>query len=369
MPTRRLLIVEYLCAGFASLQGVSQSMLSEGRAMLLALLQDAARIDGLHVSTLWNTQLGDPSLDAIAALSTSSPFTAQQAWNHALNNTDAVYVIAPETGGILKRMCTDAERTGADVLNCSPAAIDLAGDKWKTWRTLNGVGIATIPTQLLRDYLTIPAFDRPPTGLVIKPRDGCGSEGIRMVHDDSLSPATCPPTPPELTSGGKGWSDGRNVDAASGLQLPEPDDWIVQPYIAGRPTSIAVLYDDRGRPRDVFPLAIQHLSADLKYQGGRIPADSDQPQPDARQLRSLATRIGEAFPGLRGYVGIDLLLQTDGSCVIVEINPRLTTSYIGYRALAADNLAQHWLMSGAGECDPIAWRPGSVTFTAAGEMS
>lgn len=37
---------------------------------------------------------------------------------------------------------------------------------------------------------------------------------------------------------------------------------------------------------------------------------------------------------------------------IVEINPRLCTSYVGYRALAVDNLAA-WILQQQGNTDPL----------------
>nr|WP_269902909.1 ATP-grasp domain-containing protein [Xanthobacter dioxanivorans] len=38
--------------------------------------------------------------------------------------------------------------------------------------------------------------------------------------------------------------------------------------------------------------------------------------------------MAEAFPGLAGIFGIDILLTPDGP-VVVEVNPRLTTAYAG----------------------------------------
>jgi predicted ATP-grasp superfamily ATP-dependent carboligase len=59
--------------------------------------------------------------------------------------------------------------------------------------------------------------------------------------------------------------------------------------------------------------------------------------------------------------------------VLVEINPRLTTSYVGYRKLSQINLAQRMLtgVSGMGSSladVPLTWRPGHVKFNAAGEF-
>ncbi|MGH8522453.1 MAG: ATP-grasp domain-containing protein, partial [Gammaproteobacteria bacterium] len=44
----------------------------------------------------------------------------------------------------------------------------------------------------------------------------------------------------------------------------------------------------------------------------------------------LLSRILEAVPGLRGYIGIDLVITASGP-IVMEINPRLTEAYVGLR--------------------------------------
>ena len=46
-----------------------------------------------------------------------------------------------------------------------------------------------------------------------------------------------------------------------------------------------------------------------------------------------------AFSGLRGYVGVDLVLAEDKPFV-VDVNPRLTTSYVGLSRVAGFNVAE-----------------------------
>lgn len=46
-----------------------------------------------------------------------------------------------------------------------------------------------------------------------------------------------------------------------------------------------------------------------------------------------------ALPGLRGHVGVDLVAAPD-RCVVIEVNPRLTTSYVGLRRVLRANLAE-----------------------------
>ena len=46
----------------------------------------------------------------------------------------------------------------------------------------------------------------------------------------------------------------------------------------------------------------------------------------------------KALPGLRGYVGVDILISKD-EVLLVEVNPRLTTSYAGLRLALGVNPA------------------------------
>jgi ATP-grasp domain len=52
-----------------------------------------------------------------------------------------------------------------------------------------------------------------------------------------------------------------------------------------------------------------------------------------------AKRLVESFEGLRGYIGVDLVFSEDTAHVL-EVNPRLTTSYVGLRKVANFNVAQ-----------------------------
>jgi tyramine---L-glutamate ligase len=153
---------------------------------------------------------------------------------------------------------------------------------------------------------------------------------------------------------------------------------IVQPFIPGRALSTAVLIDSRDGRIDILPLGEQRLTNDGRfgYRGGRIPAVDLAP--------ALATEaidlVGEAcrtLPGLSGWVGFDLIVSSQAPPVrIVEVNPRLTTSYVGYRRLTGANLAARMLAcfeareSSEWDCGPRAVNNAfrSVEFDADGNV-
>jgi len=71
------------------------------------------------------------------------------------------------------------------------------------------------------------------------------------------------------------------------------------------------------------------------YNGGQVPFSS----PLKREAFATAQTVVKSFLGLRGYVGVDLVLTEKGP-VVIEVNPRLTTSYVGVRKIVAFNPAQ-----------------------------
>src|SRR5439155_20066372 len=132
----------------------------------------------------------------------------------------------------------------------------------------------------------------------------------------------------------------------------------------GIAASVAVLVGPRQRV--ALAPAEQTLSSDgrFHYLGGKAPL----PAPLAERAQRLALRAVKAVPGLFGYVGVDLVMgQRRG--YVIEINPRLTTSYVGLRRLARMNLGAAMLQVAEGKRVRLDWRDGTVRWTPDGDVS
>ena len=75
----------------------------------------------------------------------------------------------------------------------------------------------------------------------------------------------------------------------------------------------------------------------MSYAGGRLPL--------SRELNDRANRLArralDTIPGLRGFVGLDLILaDKPEDDTVIEINPRLTVSFVALRRLCYPPLAQ-----------------------------
>lgn len=116
---------------------------------------------------------------------------------------------------------------------------------------------------------------------------------------------------------------------------------------------MGVIFSLDGRRTECLPVGEQRLSDDgrFRYLGGAIPAEISSRQ--IAQIEEVVVAACRTIPGLAGYFGVDLLLTDGGQPVIVEINPRLTTAYVGYRQLFAKPLPEHWLLSQVPSPSPI----------------
>lgn len=285
--------------------------------MLQAIAVDIAQLPGYSVVT--TLEAGGESLSEAEVIPVQSAEDERAVFHRLLNEVDAVLVIAPETDGVLLERCRAVLDAGVESWNCSPSAIQLCGDKLLLAKHLISNGIPTIPTRLCDPDLTRPDdFEFP---MVLKPRDGAGSFLTFRV--------SCP----------NEWELATQSFRKAGLA----DRCICQPYVAGKSLSVGVSIGIKGGHVYCLPVGEQTLSTDgrFSYLGGRIPADIS---PDATAaITNMVQSVCRSISGLKGYFGFDVILGEDHQPRLVEINPRLTTSYVGYRQIVDDIIPRLWL--------------------------
>ena len=344
----RIFLYEHLCGGGFLSSGLQPggSLLAEGRAMLTALAADFAALPGVQLATLLDARLaGDEllceGLTGCRTVRVSSRAEHAQAFRKGVQGADWAVVIAPEFEGALADWCERARSGGGRLLAPSPSFLRIASDKWLTYEVLRQAKVPTPKTKLAAEW--DPARPAWPGPWVVKPRLGAGSQGVRLMEPESDSE--------------EHWQ----TALASGTAK------IIQPYHPGTAASVAVL----AGPAGALALAAcrQRLSQDgnFAYQGGELPL----PAKLNERAWGLAQRTLAALPPPLGYVGFDLILgpAEDGSQdFVVEINPRLTTSYLGYRAAYRENLAGAMLAAATGEPCELSLKPGTVTFECGGAI-
>lgn len=336
----KLFVSEYVCSGAWLEPEISGSLAVEGRAMLEAILEDFARIPGVEVFTTWDWRLGSSRVEGVETILVGSVEEEKQRFDQLSRECDAAYVIAPESQGILARRSFAVVRTSARLLGPAIPAIDICANKLKLFDHLRRNEISTIETRPFWFELSRSVdFEYP---IVVKLTDGAGSQDMALIHDRS---------------------EFDRLRETRPQASPFQDIW--QPYVPGTAVSVAMIISADGTTAEAFPPAEQLLSDDgrFRYLGGKIPARCE----NHRVIQETALAACRVVPGLCGYVGVDLIVPdaAPNRPVVVEINPRLTTSYLGYRALTDENLAERILFP---EQRPgsVSWKSEQIVFDAAG---
>jgi predicted ATP-grasp superfamily ATP-dependent carboligase len=334
-----LFIYEYTCA--AGTGPGCEGLQAEGWAMLASLLDDFGRLPGITLATLLAESLPQSCPNGVCRRTRAGD--EARAFGELAGWADYTVLVAPEFDGLLETRCAWVLEAGGRLLGPSPAAVGLTADKLTLASHLQQCAVPTPETDLLEVQAPLPPFPFP---IMSKPRFGAGSLATVVVRDRGEWQ--------ELTS-----CAGR--EATHG-------ELIVQPFLPGQAASVAFLVGPK-RQLALLP-ASQRLSQDgrFHYLGGKLPL----PAALGRRAVAVAGRAVQAVPELLGYVGVDVVLgaAADGSTdFVIEINPRLTTSYVGLRRLAETNLAQVlFAVALDKEVPPLAWRPGVVEFDTSGRV-
>ncbi|HEU4402760.1 MAG TPA: ATP-grasp domain-containing protein [Candidatus Polarisedimenticolia bacterium] len=327
----KIVVLEHLTS--APRTDPKHALEAEGRAMRDAVCEDLLRLRGTTVAVLERHAASGTVRPAVGATPSGRlkkvgvGTDRDDAFRTALHAADAALVIAPEEGGLLERLGRLVEEEGRVLLGPSARAIALAGDKLETARCLAAAGLRTPATETLTFASARRVLARRAPPFILKPRDGCGGLGVVLVRRRA------------------------RIDAAIAAvrRATARHDFLVQEAIAGEDASVAVV--SNGGEILALPLCRQRLrrGAALVYTGGETPWRHPLEEAalalaraavGALAGRSAATPANavRGSGGARGYFGVDLVLAADGPWVI-EINPRLTTSYVGLRRVLALNPA------------------------------
>ena len=290
----RVFAYEHITGGGCVDAPLPQALLPEARLMLRSLASDLSSLPNTSVVTQCDYRV-DLALLGVERHVVASRQQWDACFDELASASDAVWVVAPETGGVLESLSRRVLLAGVHLLGSPPHAIRVAASKYATARALQRAGVPVIPAFRLHE-----APDSRGHAWVAKPDDGCGCEDTRVFADLGAASA---------------WIE----------ELAAPERFVVQPYVLGEATSLSALAcDGRAWLLSVNRQCIELDDGALRFAGSVVNAIADSDG----ALQGLAQRVAEAIPSLWGYFGVDLILTQSGP-VVVEVNPRLTTSYAG----------------------------------------
>jgi tyramine---L-glutamate ligase len=305
----KLLILEY-----ATASGINDpSIAIEGRAMLKGLLED---FNSENTSFLISNRSIPLEVGKCQAETISND--VEKWMEDELSSYDACLPLAPEEDFILHRITRAIEEHGLEVIGSLSEGVLTCSDKWETYQALKKVS-HLINTEKIFFNDVQENFNDTPGVLdfdelkVIKPADGVSCSGVHLVD-----------------------SKRKLTDVAIQIRKNSSSAFfLLQDYVEGTSCSVTLLAD--GQKAMPISLNLQNINVNnssINYNGGKTPLE----HPLKYEAFSVAKKAVESIKGLRGYVGVDLILGEEVH--LVEVNSRITTPYIALRKLTNFNLGQ-----------------------------
>src|SRR5688572_1558105 len=287
----RILVFEFVTGGGLAGRAVPRSLAREGLAMRTALVEDLAAIKGHEIVVATDrrfTRRMPPGVDPVPVAGGLKASGGSETIDALIDASDAVWLIAPETNRCLERLAARIERQGKVLLGPSASAVRRAADKSRLPDLLARAGIEHPETAVISAGSNArAAATRIGYPVVVKPARGAGCGGVRLARG-----------PREL---GVAMEEAHRANGTGPL--------VMQRFVAGRAASVSLLAN--GHRAVPMAVSAQRVTAapGLSYHGGSTPFD----HPQAEAAAIAASRTCAAIPGLRGYVGVDLVLTSSAA--------------------------------------------------------
>ena len=313
-PLLKLFVCEFITGGGLCAEALPASLVKEGTLMRDALLADLIELDGYEIVTTHDARLAASPL-VKSSLQVDSNF--ENSFKNMLTQVDLVWLIAPESNGTLLKLSEMCYEADVIFLGCEFDSTLIGTSKSLAYESLQEAKISTIPTiagddfVLDEEFTAAHALSR--SRWVAKPEDGAGCDGIKIFDDLHKLMA---------------WlkQDDRYLN------------YIIQPYQQGIAASFSMLC--RAGKGWLFSCNKQNinLNSDTFNLSG---VTVNGMQAYWQRFETLARKIAKMLPDAAGYIGVDVIVDVENDKIyVVEINPRLSTSYVGLREAIGHNPAK-----------------------------
>ena len=299
----KILVFEFITGGGFNQQPLPESLANEGRLMLNALLGGFGQIPTIELVIMLDWRLSKRiKTSGLSVFTVTHEHETMAEFDCLAKNCDAVWPLAPEFDGILQSLCQKVESLEKRLLTSAAAAVAMTGNKYAAYKQLTQNKIPTVETQLYEPKMYAAGE------WIVKPVDGAGCNDSYLLFD-------------------------QQDFAQFAFRSNTKGQYIIQPHVIGQKTSLSCLFK-QGRGW-LLCVNLQNFNVvDKQYRLDSIivnyPANLDS-------YRNLVSAIAKAFPDLWGYVGIDLI-ETKDEIKVLEINPRLTSSFAGIQEALGVNV-------------------------------
>jgi Predicted ATP-utilizing enzyme (ATP-grasp superfamily) len=318
----KILILEYITA-----VGIDDpSLWSEGQAMLDGFLADFKDKNADYLISSAQSVSKDGYCNPVMLEGELMDWLDMN-----ISNYDACLVIAPEEDFLLYDITNFIEKKGVNIIGSSSDAVMICSDKFQMYESLkDSVPIIETEKVFFNDLNSYKTFDNKK---ILKPADGVSCSGVYVVS-----------------------SNDEMKKAASLIETNLPY-FIIQNFIEGASASVSLISNGG----EAVPLSLNlqdiHFSDEgINYNGGRVPLTHELED----EAKKVAKGAVESIDGLKGYVGVDVILGEEVH--IVEINSRITTPYVALRDLLNFNLGESILDSMDGKLPTKINLRGTISF-------
>ena len=327
---------------FATAMGLDDPTISaEGHAMLYGLLEDLKDLNTYHLVSDDSQSENSESIQVVLNGDIGE-------WLHKnIKDYDLCFPIAPEESNILHDLTLIIEEEGVEIIGSSSKAVKLTTNKFNTYNVLKDK-FPVIKTEKIyfndserksneckNSYQELFKSSSPK---VVKPADGVSCSGVIVVNSYN-----------EL------------MVAQDKIKiLTKLPYFILQDYVSGFNVSVSLLSNgDSAVPLSLNFQDVHLNSGEINYSGGKVPIEHDL----SEIAMETAKNAVESIDGLKGYIGVDMILNKERNKVhIIEINSRLTTPYVALRSIINFNLGEAVINSVHGELPAEVILDGEVNF-------
>jgi len=317
MGKNKLFIFELVSGGGFNNFEIPSSLFCEGFGMLRTIIEDFKLLN-FEINTLLDYRGSSLSeylkADRIEIIKDKEDYLLK--YGTEIEKSDFCFIIAPEFSKHLYKLTEIAKNSHKKVLSIDLEGIALGTYKYDTYKFFQAVNVETPNTYLIPivkksldvDFI-LQKFKRINGPIVIKPEDGVGAENI--FYFDTKKQIIRFFNNPENKIG---------IDRK----------YILQKFVRGDNLSVSLI----GTTKKPFILSVNSQDINIKiergkseYFGGTTPIKNHE---------EITGRLKKIFQNMNlsmftGYYGIDFIRKDNKTISFIEINPRLTTSYIGIR--------------------------------------
>lgn len=323
--SREILLWEYLSGGGLAKGFLSSSLLCEGVAMLRAIARDFAEA-GFKLTIPLDTRLISlkQCLPQSHFVLITSETNIHDILKREATRTGAFFIIAPEFDSILFSYTSMLEAI-AQNWGCPSSFIKVFGNKWDTWKFWKSRGVSTpltweLPPSTSKEQV-IQILQSCENKFIIKPASGAGADNTFSCSLVDMQDARY---------------------SLSIMRKISEGGCLAQKFIPGIVCSANFIVVQN----EIKTIGINDQIVELgtspeqqsRYLGGISPAQSllkfMTPETIQRALKPLI----DSFPSLeRGLFGVDFICDLDGVLHFIEVNSRLTTSYVAVAQVLGHN--------------------------------